>query len=192
MLAKRLEELRLRWGLKKKDMARKLGISIPYLSEIVTGKKTGMRKIVDFAERLGVSVEWLTGDQVLAPVVGEVSAGGPFQLRENSYLEFFDITNLPGITKQTGLRCYALRVRGNSLIPFHKDGDILIVEKQSREKIRHGDMVICHREEGSYVRSYDLRNCLPSLRPLDLSRYQESEPLTASTTIDKIVFAISS
>ena len=192
MLAKRLEELRLRWGLKKKDMARKLGISIPYLSEIVTGKKSGMRKIVDFAERLEVSVEWLTGDQVLAPVVGEVTAGGPFKLRENSFLEFFDITNLPGITRQTCLRCYALRVRGNSLIPFHKDGDILIVEKQSREKIRHGDMVICHRQEGSYVRSYDLTNCLPNLRPLDLSRYQESEPVTEATDLDKIVFIISS
>ena len=95
-VARRLEELCLRWGLTKKEMAQKLGISIPYLSEILTGKKTGRRKVVDFAERLDVSIEWLTGEQILIPLVAELTAGGPFQLREQDYLEFFDITHLPG------------------------------------------------------------------------------------------------
>ena len=192
MLARRLEELRLRWGLTKKEMAQRLGISIPYLSEIFTGKKSGVRKIVDFAERLGVSVEWLTGEQTLIPLVAEVTAGSPFQFRENKYLELFDLTHLPGITKQTAGHCYALRVRGDSLIPFHKDGDVLIVERNSRGKIRHGDLVVCHQEEGSYLRSLDLTNNIPKLRPLDLTRYLETEQMTDLTRLDKIVFIISS
>jgi SOS-response transcriptional repressor LexA len=157
MLARRLEEVRLRWGLKKREMAQKLGISASYLIEILKGKKTGMRKIVDFAESLGVSVEWLTGDQILIPLVAEVEAGGPFQFRENRYLELLDITHLPGITKQTAMQCYALRVQGDSMLPFHKNGDILIVGKNSHRKIKHGDMVVCHKEEGSYVRFLDLK-----------------------------------
>ncbi|MDD2902001.1 MAG: XRE family transcriptional regulator [Syntrophales bacterium] len=192
MLARRLEELRLRWGLTKKEMAQRLGISIPYLSEILTGKKTGMRKIVDFAERLDVSIEWLTGEQILIPLVAEVTAGGPFQLQENDYLEFFDITHLPGITKQTAMHCYALRVRGDSLIPFHKDGDILIVKKNSKENLRHGDMVVCHQDEGCYLKSLDLTNNTPKLRPLDLTRYQESEHAPILAKLDKIVFVVSS
>jgi SOS-response transcriptional repressor LexA len=192
MLARRLEELRLRWGLTKKEMAQKLGISIPYLSEILTGKKTGRRKIVDFAERLDISIEWLTGEQILIPLVAEVTAGGPFQLRENDYLEFFDITHLPGITKQTAWHCYALRVRGDSLVPFHKDGDILIVKKNSKGNLRHGDMVICHQDEGCYLKSLDLTGNTPKLRPLDLAHYKESERVTSLTKMDKVVFVISS
>ena len=192
MLARRLEELRLRWGLTKKEMAQRLGISIPYLSEILTGKKTGMRKIVDFAERLDVSIEWLTGEQILVPLAAEVTAGGPFQLQENDYLEFFDITHLPGITRQTAMHCYALRVRGDSLIPFHKDGDILIVKKNSKENLRHGDMVVCHQKDGCYLRSLDLTDKLPKLRPLDLTRYQESMQLPSLAKVDKIVFIVPS
>lgn len=192
MLARRLEELRLRWGLTKKEMAQRLGISFPYLSEIITGKKMGMRKIVDFAERLDVSIEWLTGEQILIPLVAEVTAGGPFQLQENDYLEFFDITHLPGITKQTARQCYALRIRGDSMIPFHKDGDILIVRKNSKENLRHGDMVVCRRDDGCYIRSLDLTHNIPKLRPLDLARYQESEQLATLTKVDKIVFIVSS
>jgi SOS-response transcriptional repressor LexA len=116
------------------------------VSEILTGKKTGMRKVVEFAKRLGVSVEWLTGDQFLIPLVSEVTASSPFQFRENGYLELFAIT-LPVITKQTVMNFYALRVQGDSMIPSHKDRDILIVERNSRGKIKHGDTVILHKEK---------------------------------------------
>jgi SOS-response transcriptional repressor LexA len=192
MLARRLEELRLRWSLTKKEMAQKLGISIPYLSEIITGKKAGMRKIVDFAERLDVSIEWLLGDQFLVPLVAEVTAGGPFQFRENEYFELLDISHLPTITKQTARQCYALRVRGDSLIPFYKDGDILIVKNNSQENFRHGHLVVCHQENGSYLMSLDLSNNLPKLRPLGPAHYLESQQVTSSTRMEKILFIISS
>jgi len=114
-------------------------------------------------------------------------------VRENGCLEFFDITNLSNVTKKTAGNCYALRVRGDAMVPFQKDGDILIVEKNSRrEKIKHGDTVVCHRKEGSYVKSFDLTNGIIKLRPLDLSFYNESEPVTNFTEIDKIIFLISS
>jgi SOS-response transcriptional repressor LexA len=191
MLARRLEEMRLRWRLSKKEMAEKLGISIPYYSEIITGKKTGMRKIVEFAKRLGVSVEWLTGDQSLIPLVSEVTASSPFQFRENGYLELFAIT-LPVITKQTVMNFYALRVRGDSMIPSHKDRDILIVERNSHGKIKHGDTVILHKEEGSYVMSLDLKDKIPKLRPLDLTGYYKEAEQVSLTRLDKVVFTISS
>jgi SOS-response transcriptional repressor LexA len=192
MLAKQLEELRLQWGPTRKEMALRLGISTPYLPEILTGKKRGMRTIVDFAARLRVSVERLTGDQILIQLVAEVTAGSPFQFRENEYLELFDITNLPGIAKQTAMHCYALRVRGDSMLPFHQDGDILIVEKNSQGKIRHGDTAVCHKEEGSCVRFLDLTDNTTKLRPLDLSRFMQAEEVTDSPKLDKTIFIISS
>ncbi|MEW6657598.1 MAG: XRE family transcriptional regulator [Thermodesulfobacteriota bacterium] len=192
MLARHLEELRLQWRITKKEMAEKLGISVPYYSEILTGKKAGRRKILDFSERLGVSVERLTGDQIFIPLVAEVTAGAPFQFRENEYLEFLDITHLPGISKQTARHCYALRVRGESMIPFHKDGDILIVERNSRDKVRHGDTVVFHQPEGSFLRFLQLKGKNGYLRPLDLASYMETEEVASLFKLDKIVFTISS
>jgi len=192
MLARRLEELRLQLRISKKEMAERLGISVPYYSEIITKKKTGMRKIIEFSERLGIPVERLTGEQILIPLVAEVMAGVPFQFRGNGYMEFLDITHLPGITKQTALRCYALRVRGDSMIPFHKDRDILIVERNSRKKVRHGDMVVSYKKEGSFVMSLDQSDNIPKLRPLNLSRYMEAEEVNDLINLDKIVFVISS
>lgn len=190
MLARRLEELRVRWRLTKKEMAQKLGISLPYLSEIITGKKTGMRKVVDFAERLQVSVEWLTGDQILIPIVAEVAAGGRFQMGEKTHHELIDITHLPGINKQTAMHCYALRIRGDSLIPFQKDGDVLIVARDNQDKLRHGDMVVHHTKAGSYVRSLDLKNNTPGLRVLDLAEYSIKEEVAGLSELDKVVFVI--
>jgi SOS-response transcriptional repressor LexA len=134
----------------------------------------------------------LNGGHLLIPLVAEVMAGSPFHFRESEYLELFEITHLPGITKETAMHCYALRVRGDSMIPFHKDEDILIVEKNSRKNIRHGDTVVCHYVEGSYVRSFDLTNSIPQLRPLELDHYHEAEPVSDFIKIDKVVFVISS
>jgi len=173
-------------------MAQRLGISLPYLSEILTGKKTGLRKILDFAERLGVSVDWLAGDQNLIPLVAEVTAEEPFRFRENNYLELLDITQLPGITQKTAMHCYALRIRGDSMIPFYKDGDILIVERNCSGKIKHGDMVVWHKEEGSYIRSLDLADKTIKLRPLNLVRYKKSAQAASLTQVDKIIFKLSS
>jgi len=197
MLAKRLEEIRLQWRLTKKEMAQRLGISFAYFSEIIKGKKKGMRKIEFFAERLGVSIDRLVGDQFLIPLVAEVTARAPFQFHAGGYLELFAI-NIPGITKQTLVNFYALRVRGDSMIPSHKDGDILIVDRNSRGKIRHGDTVVCHNKKGSYIKSLDLKDKIPKLRPLDHEGYhKEAEQvrltrLDRSTGLDKIVFTISS
>ncbi|RJR40648.1 MAG: helix-turn-helix domain-containing protein [Deltaproteobacteria bacterium] len=192
MLARRLEELRVRWRLTKKEMAQKLGISFPYYSEIITGKKTGRRKVIDFAELLQVSVEWLTGDQILIPVLAEVTAGNRFHLQEKAHHELIDITHLPGINKQTAMHHYALRIRGDNLVPFHKDGDILIIARNIQDKIRHGDMVVYHTAAGSWIRSLDFRDNQPKLRDLDLTGYFKTEQLASLSQLDKVVFVISS
>ncbi len=91
MLRRRLEEKRVQFGLTQKELARKLGISAPYLNEIMAGRKSGRRKILDFARRLDVSVEHLTGNQLLIPVVAELTATALFRYDENQPLAFIDI-----------------------------------------------------------------------------------------------------
>lgn len=52
-------------------------------------------------------------------------------------------------------------------------------------------MVVCHKEEGSYVRFLDLKERTPKLRPLDFTGFhKEAEEVASLTRLDKIIFAI--
>jgi transcriptional regulator with XRE-family HTH domain len=191
-LRRRLEETRVQLGMTQKELAQKLGISPPYLNEIMAGRKSGRRKIIDFAKRLDVSVEHLTGDQLLIPLVAEVTATGPFRCDENRYLDFIDIGHLPGISKETARNCYALRVRGNSIMPFQKHGDLLIVEKNSWKRIRPGDKVILNQRKLSYIRYMELMGETLILRPLSLGLPLQTEPKATLANLDKVVYIIPS
>jgi phage repressor protein C with HTH and peptisase S24 domain len=115
-----------------------------------------------------------------------------FHVNGDSFLEYFDIINLANITEEVNLKCYALRVKGNLMLPFHKDGDILIVERNSQNKIRHGDKVVYHQPKGSCVRVLELSDDIVRVRPLNLTHYQETELVPGLDNLDKIIFIISS
>lgn len=182
--------MRLQMGMTQKELALKLGISAPYLNEIITGKKSGQRKIIDFAKSLDVSVEHLTGDRLLIPLVAELTATEPFRGNEDGCQDFLDISHLPGITREKARKCYALRVRGNSMIPFQKDGDLLIAEKNSHHKIRSGDKVIVHHDQLSFIRYLESMGELLILRPLNPSLPTEAANKANLLNLDKVVYII--
>lgn len=177
-------------GMTQKELARKLGISAPYLNEIMTGKKSGRRKIIDFAKRLGVSVENLTEDQLLIPVVAELTATEGFRANEDQCLDFIDITYLPGINKETARKCYALRVRGDSMVPFQKHGDLLIAERASFERVKPGDKVVFHHRQLSYLRYVELMGETLVLRPLNFNLPPQTESKGNLFNLDKVVYII--
>jgi transcriptional regulator with XRE-family HTH domain len=189
-LRRRLEQTQVQMGLTQKELAQKLGISAPYLNEIMTGRKSGKRKIIDFAKRLDVSVETLTGDQLLIPLMAQVTATAPFRCEEKRSLDFIDIGGLPGISKETARHCYALRVRGNSMMPFQKHGDLFIVEKNSWQRIRPGDKVVLHHRKLSYIRYLELMGETLILRPLSLGLPLQAEPKATLANLDKVVYII--
>jgi hypothetical protein len=47
--------------------------------------------------------------------------------------------------------CVRFKASGNSMHPFVRDGDVLLVEPASAEKLRVGDIAFCRRPWGSYV-----------------------------------------
>jgi repressor LexA len=69
------------------------------------------------------------------PVLGAIAAGSPLQTTTDS-VEYIDLSEdlcPPG--------CYALRVRGESMIEDHiMDGDMVLVNPKS--KVRNGDVVV--------------------------------------------------
>lgn len=79
------------------------------------------------------------------PLISYVSAGEPFQWTDQGYgpgqgLEMLDIP--PGLETRLALKVYAVRVRGDSMFPYLKEGAVLFAMPESRNEIRHGDYVI--------------------------------------------------
>lgn len=77
--------------------------------------------------------------QIKIPLVAYVSAGEPFEC-EASGLDYIDLP--PYLPPENADRYYAVRVRGASMLPLFKDGDTLIIRKDSREEIVNNDRVI--------------------------------------------------
>ncbi|MBW2140879.1 MAG: helix-turn-helix transcriptional regulator, partial [Deltaproteobacteria bacterium] len=79
------------------------------------------------------------------PVISHVSAGEPFQWTDGGFeagngLEKVDLP--PGIDPNLAKKIYAVRVRGDSMFPYLKDGATLFVKPESRDEVKHGDYVI--------------------------------------------------
>jgi SOS-response transcriptional repressor LexA len=122
------------------EFAKLLGISGGYLSEILTGKKAGKRSIEEFSEKLGRNIvdfyeksdiehfDFSERDIKSIPVISWVSAG--------QFTECVDMghpgesTEGPPISPPVKVsnNAFALIVRGDSMEPEYRDGDIIIVD----------------------------------------------------------------
>ena len=145
-----LERIMLERGIGTwRALAELLGISEGYMSDIRHGRKIGKRKLVNFAERLGVSVEFLLGGQVLIPMLSLVTARKHFDLTPQAKdITLVDITNFPGLSLTQAQEYYALKAMDDSFRPAFKAGDVLIVKHRSSHLIVDGDKVV-YREEGA-------------------------------------------
>jgi len=107
---------------------------------------------------------------VALPLLGTVAAGAPIEAVEVS--ERFEV---PAELVPRGASCFALRVRGDSMIEEHiRDGDVVVVE--SRPEARDGETVVALVRgqdatlkklfrRGSQVR---LQPANPTMQPIDL------------------------
>lgn len=92
-------------------------------------------------------IEFVSGgvpaDLVNVPIVGEIAAGAPIE----AYEERLDTIPV-AIGMATSNECYALRVRGDSMIDDHIcNGDIVIVEPV--DSVRDGEIAVAMLPDGS-------------------------------------------
>lgn len=105
-------------------------------------------ELIAISKCLGVSIDYLlgnapakavqqkpTGRGVRIPVLGRVVAGIPLDAIE----EIIDYEEIPKSMAATG-EFFALQVKGDSMLPTLKDGDVVIVRKQST--VDSGDIAI--------------------------------------------------
>lgn len=141
-IGKKVRKLRNSRGLTQHDLANKSNISRSYLSDVEGGRyNPSIETLKDIANALGVQLIELLGDAehnkqgIKIPVLGRVVAGIPLEA-------ITDIIDYEEISAEMAAKgeYFALKVRGESMAPRIKDGDIVIIRKQP--DINSGDLAI--------------------------------------------------
>ena len=140
-----LKYFRSREGLSQSDLAKKLGVSTSTISMYEVGKREPdfetEEKIADFFNTdlnilRGRDVERICSPgAVIIPVLGRVAAGIPMAASE--YI--IDTEEISQAMAADG-EYFGLQVKGDSMEPRIKNGDVVIVRKQSDAD--DGDLVI--------------------------------------------------
>lgn len=143
----RLKELRIAKGLSQNEVAKIMGVGRTTYLKWESGENQPTRKLKELSEFFGVSIDYLLGNSpdtdldpdsgrgVRIPVLGRVVAGIPLDAIE----EVIDYEEIPKSMAATG-DYFALQVKGDSMLPTLKDGDVVIVKKQPT--VNSGDIAI--------------------------------------------------
>lgn len=190
----RIRLLRNKLGYSQEQLALKVGYADKTsIAKIEAGKvDLPQSKIIAFANALNTSTSFLmdgSEDQsstakikkgVVIPVLGFVAAGIPIEAIE----DVIDTEEIPQEMAATG-KFFGLKIKGNSMEPRIKDGDIVIVRQQ--EDAESGDIVIacvngdeatCKRLR-KYKDGIELISNNPSYDPMFFSNQEIAErPVT--------------
>lgn len=141
----RLREIRNQKGYSQVEIAKILGISQPAYANYERGaRQADYNTLSKLAEIFGCSIDYLLGRTsyssqqnkgVKIPVLGRVQAGIPVEAVE----DILDWEEIPQEMVAQG-EFFALKIRGNSMLPRIVDGDVVIIRKQS--DIDNGDIAV--------------------------------------------------
>lgn len=139
----RIKELRQEAGISQLELSRKLSIGQGTISNWESGRyEPDIKSLQSMAEIFGVTVDYVIGGERISkskgiriPVYGDVAAGLPIEATEN----IVDYEEIDAALAATG-EFFGLRIRGSSMEPRIREGDVVIVRKQ--EDADTGDTVI--------------------------------------------------
>jgi phage repressor protein C with HTH and peptisase S24 domain len=142
--------------LSQKELAKKAGVSQQLIGEIERGAVLSSKSIYKIAIALGVGANHLdpaipaapTGVS-LVPVVGYIGAGAEiFTIDDHHKGAGLDEVEAPPGCNSAGV--VALRVRGASMVPAYKDGDLIFYDQKDDGDFDHlvGKDCVIHLSDG--------------------------------------------
>lgn len=133
-VSSRLKALRKERELRAEDVAKAMGVSLSTYRRWEAGSNSPHNKIEELAKFFNVSIDFLMrgieseADKqrniIKVPVLGRVAAGIPIEAIQE--VEDWEEMYKPGIGDDT---YFALRIKGASMEPRLREGDIVIVKK---------------------------------------------------------------
>lgn len=141
----RIKELRAAGNVKQSDLASAIQVSQAALSGYETGKfQADIDTYKRIAEYFDVSLDYLLGASpnrtskpvhTNVPVLGDVAAGIPIE----AITDIVDYEEIDAALARTG-EFFGLRIKGDSMEPRMKEGDVVIVRQQDTADT--GDTVV--------------------------------------------------
>lgn len=129
-----LKILRKREGMTQAEVALKLGVDRSTYAKYESGQsEPNFEMLQKLASLYGASVDFLIGGTSMPsstggtwiPVLGDVAAGIPIEAVEN----IVDYEEIDSSMASTG-EFFGLRIKGSSMEPRIRDGDVVIVRRQ--------------------------------------------------------------
>lgn len=139
----RIRQLRIAQNMKQSDLANQLNVKANTISNWETERTFPDRDSLQrIASIFGTTVDYLLGGDnpvkiagVRVPVLGDVAAGIPIE----AITDIVDYEEIDAAMAATG-EIFGLRIKGSSMEPRMRDGDVVIVRKQSTAE--NGDTVV--------------------------------------------------
>lgn len=137
----KLSEIILQSNKSISDISRKAGISRPMIYKIIKKEVSAVSTdtINKLCQAIGVPSSELFPQTNVAPadlgsshlripVYGEIPAGIPIEMIDQSYIEDYEDINADLL--KDGSQYFCLKVKGQSMMPKFEDGDVLILRQQ--------------------------------------------------------------
>ncbi len=134
MLGDQMRRYRKQCGYSQKDLASQLFVTQQAVGKWERGEATpNPETVLKIAKILGITTDQLLGDTATpastggtwVPVLGDVAAGIPIEAVEN----IVDYEEIDSSMASTG-EFFGLRIKGSSMEPRIRDGDVVIVRRQ--------------------------------------------------------------
>ena len=142
----RIKSLRTAREMKQSDLAHRLNVRQTTISNWENGKtEPDTASLHAMASLFDVSIDYLLGNSgnpepvstsgIRIPVLGDVAAGIPIEAVEN----IVDYEEIDQVMASAGEH-FGLRLKGDSMEPRMREGDVVIVRKQ--EDVATGDVAV--------------------------------------------------
>lgn len=126
----RIGDLRRNANMKQIELCKLLGISQATLSSWENGKyEPDINQLRELSKIFDTSIDYIVGNSPAGrpvPVLGTIPAGVPLEAIE----DILDYEELPESMFSGGREYFALKIKGDSMMPRYEDGDVVILRQQ--------------------------------------------------------------
>lgn len=167
-------------SLTKARLERECGFSNGTIGNWEKGRnKPSYGAIVKIANFFSVSEDYLLGksesNAVRVPVLGTIPAGIPLEAIE----DITDYEEVPQDWARGGKEFFALKIKGESMMPEYRDGDVIILRKQNSCDNNEDCAVMVNGSDATFKRVEWLKGgvLLKPLNPVFESKFYTNEEI---------------
>ncbi|SMO59997.1 repressor LexA [Balnearium lithotrophicum] len=165
-LGKRIKKLREERGLSRLQLAKELiekGFvnydSVESLNQYLYMIEKGKRNPKDetlkpIADYFGVPLQWLKGEVIYIPIIGETQAGNFGGYIDSNVEEYLPLPSFIVSIPDAEIRTFFMRVEGNSMYPEFKPGDLVHLADPSFYPPENGDDVVVIKGGDATLKKY--------------------------------------